>query len=1279
MSPEVIKVLLIEDDEDDYLLTREMLSADGPCRFELTWVTTYEDAIVYLKDGGHDVCVIDYHLGERTGVELLSEANAQDWKFPAIFLTGKDDPIVDLEAIKAGAMDYLIKGQITRPLLERSIRYAIERGKALKALRESEHKYRQIVETAREGIWVIDEEGRTTYVNHRTIEMLGYSLEEMLGRVSFDFLEGESVTRAKKNFERRKLGHSGQHEYCLRHKNGTVLWVIVSTNPVFKADGQFGGAFAMITDITERKREEEENKRLLYDLKERVKELGAIHETARILQSHKKEIPELLKEVVQILPPAWQYPEITAARMVYNGFEYKTPRYSSTAWKQTVEFRTANGIAGAIEVVYLEERPQISEGPFLIEERNLINSVAEMLRLELDRRLATEALFESETQLERAQAFALVMTTHVGLDGRWLKVPPTLCELLGYTEEELLKLSYQDLTHPEDVAHDVKQHERLLRGELKSYDLEKRYRRKDGNIVWIYLNCSLVTDSKGSPVHFLTYIIDITERKRVTEERDLYFTNALDMVCIAGFDGYFKQVNPAWGRTLGYTDEELLSAPYLEFVHPDDRAATIEQAKQNGEGFNTVSFENRYRSKDGSYRWLSWSSTTSKDRQIIYGSARDITEEKLTKEKLQESERRFRQLAENINEVFWISTPDKHEVLYVSPAYEEIWGRSRESLYERADSYLDCIHPEDSGRVRAVVERLRQGENRDDQYRVVRADGSIRWVRDRAFAVKDENAVVQRLVGIAEDITERKHAEEQLRRQLDFTEAITTSLGEGVYALDSMGQVTFVNPAAETALGWKKEELLGRKMHEVIHFQYQDGKPRPVADCPLLRVLAAGGVVEIEDDVFTRKDGSIFHVSYTSAPIINEGEIAGVVMAFRDITERKTLEEKFRQSQKMEAVGRLAGGIAHDFNNILTAITGYSDLSLRRLEENSSLRRNIEEIRKAAERAANLTRQLLAFSRQQMLQPKVLNLNDVVSDMDKMLRRLIGEDIDLMCISERELGCVKADPGQIEQVIMNLVVNSRDAMPRGGKLTIETKNIYLDDVYASQHVSVEPGAYVMLMISDTGCGMNQETQARIFEPFFTTKELGKGTGLGLSTVYGIVKQSGGYVWVYSEVGSGTTFKIYLPRVDDEAPAKKTHEVMTSLPHGTETVLVVEDEEIVRRMARQVLELNGYHVLEAGHGNEALEICAHYAEPIHLLLTDVVMPQMGGKELADKINALRPEIKVLFMSGYTDDAIVHHGVLDPHVAFLQKPFVPSALARKVREVLDNSGKSKREAG
>ncbi len=379
-------------------------------------------------------------------------------------------------------------------------------------------------------------------------------------------------------------------------------------------------------------------------------------------------------------------------------------------------------------------------------------------------------------------------------------------------------------------------------------------------------------------------------------------------------------------------------------------------------------------------------------------------------------------------------------------------------------------------------------------------------------------------------------------------------------------------------------------------------------------------------------------------------------------------EEQLRQAQKMEAIGRLAGSVAHDFNNLLSVILSYSSLVLAELKAVDPLRADLESIKKAGEKAADLTNQLLAFSRQQVLAPRVLDLNEIVVGSERMLRRLLGEDVELIIQYERNLAHVVADPGQIDQVVMNLAINARDAMPEGGKLTIETRNVVLDESYTTEHFEAGVGPHVMLAVSDTGVGMDKQTQIRIFEPFFTTKELGKGTGLGLSTVFGIVKQSGGNIWVYSEPGGGTTFKVYFPAVEGEQPeAPEVLEPVTL--HGTETILLVEDQDEVRRVAHAILRKFGYHVIEARNAGEALLSCERHPRTIHLLLTDVVMPQMSGRELAERLLRIRPEMRVLYMSGYTENAIVHHGILDSGISYLQKPIVPELLARRVREVLD----------
>ncbi len=521
------------------------------------------------------------------------------------------------------------------------------------------------------------------------------------------------------------------------------------------------------------------------------------------------------------------------------------------------------------------------------------------------------------------------------------------------------------------------------------------------------------------------------------------------------------------------------------------------------------------------------------------------------------------------------------------------------------------------------------------------------------------------------ELAEREKAEVALQSEREFLRAVLQNMEDGLLACNAEGALTFLNKAAMELHGLPDLPLPAKDW--TGHFQLfaAEGKtPLRPEETPLRRALRGEGVRNVEVVVVPGNGPQRTLLVSGQAMAAPAGGKQGALLVLRDITEQKLMEQQFIQSQKIEAVGRLAGGVAHDFNNLLTIITGYSQLVRDQLKAEDPLRPHVEEVIAAADRAAALTRQLLAFSRKQVLAPQILDLNQIIQNLSKMLRRLIGEDIEIRNVLSPTLGRVQADPAQIEQIIINLALNARDAMPRGGKLIVETADADLDQAYAGRHMAMVAGRYVMLAVTDTGIGMDEETQAHIFEPFFTTKEKGKGTGLGLAMVYGTVKQSGGYIWVYSEPGRGTTFKVYLPRVEDTSeviapPPSASAEV----PRGSETILLVEDEEGVRSMVRGVLESHGYRVLEAQQARDVLQYCQNESGTIHLLLTDVVMPKMSGRELAERVIALHPETRVLYMSGYTDDAIVHHGVLNPGLAFIQKPFTPEALMRKVREVLD----------
>jgi PAS domain S-box-containing protein len=588
------------------------------------------------------------------------------------------------------------------------------------------------------------------------------------------------------------------------------------------------------------------------------------------------------------------------------------------------------------------------------------------------------------------------------------------------------------------------------------------------------------------------------------------------------------------------------------------------------------------------------------------------------------------------------------------PGPEALLGRSWRGLYDEQE-------------VERVKDEIGQALGKDGKWygplNIHHHDGSAVPMEMAITALADGGTVC-----VCRDITARRNAEKareeaeaKFRLLVEKVAAISYIAELGVH-----GEWLYVSPQVEEIFGFSASEWLRDSREWVKHVHADDLAIVEAAEGASLR----GERFQAEYRV-VRKDGKVIWVSDTAVVVEGSGThplMEGIIV---DITERKQLETQLQQARRMEAIGRLAGGIAHDFNNLLTIIKGYAELASKRAKITPELHTDIERIEDASERAGTLVRQLLAFSRRQVLQPKLVDLNGIVLGLDKLLRRLMDENIQMATLPGNNIGTIKADPGQIEQVIMNLVVNARDAMPKGGRLTVETSDVELDAMYASTHVSVKPGRYVMLAVSDTGMGMSADTVAHIFEPFYTTKESGRGTGLGLSTVYGIVKQSGGYIWVYSEPGRGSTFKVYLPRVDEPAEAAPAVKTPARKQTGAETILLVEDQPQVRELSHMVLAGKGYSVMVAATPEEAERLCEEPGREIHLLLTDVILPGLSGRELAKRLGQRQPNMRVLYMSGYTFNVMAQGGMLEDGVAFLQKPFTPSTLAEKVREILDRT--------
>ena len=600
----------------------------------------------------------------------------------------------------------------------------------------------------------------------------------------------------------------------------------------------------------------------------------------------------------------------------------------------------------------------------------------------------------------------------------------------------------------------------------------------------------------------------------------------------------------------------------------------------------------------------------------------------------------------------------------VNRALSDLLGYDEEELL--AIPFTDVTHPDDLAANLELFRRAMAGEF--DRYqmekRFIRKDGQVIWAALDVVLVRDEAGAPSYLIAQMADISERKHAEEMLRESESRYRSLSLTAPVGIFQSDGEARVTYVNPRVLQIFEIEEEAGLGHGWLVRVHPDEVEGI--------MSRWRAAVEAAAQFDHEYRLKlpGGAIRWVRCRAAPAeVTGGVTTKSVGTVEDITQQKVLEAQLRQAQKMEAVGQLAGGVAHDFNNLLTVINVHAELALEAVEANECLKADLSEISRAAGRAAALTRQLLAFSRKQVMQPQLLDLYDVIAGVGPMLSRLIGEDIEVVTHVARDVGFVRADPGQLEQVLVNLAVNARDAMPGGGTLALEASNIDLGADQALSHDGVPAGRYVRLEVRDTGCGITPADRERIFEPFFTTKPLGQGTGLGLPTVYGIVKQSGGHIWVESEVGRGSTFTILLPRIAEAGDPATAAAVAAPGPRGAETVLVAEDEDAVRRLARRILERQGYQVLEARDGRHAMELARRHAGPIDLLLTDMVMPEMNGRALAEQLCQLRPSLRVLYMSGYTDDDIVRRGMLGPGTGFLEKPFTPDMLARAIRGALD----------
>jgi PAS domain S-box-containing protein len=763
----------------------------------------------------------------------------------------------------------------------------------------------------------------------------------------------------------------------------------------------------------------------------------------------------------------------------------------------------------------------------------------------------------------------------------------------------------------------------------------------------------------------------MTERKPVNEAlrnaeeryRVLFEQAPNGIVLIDAQTGRTIEANEAACRQLGYSREEFAALGITDYEAretPEEIQAHLQKVRSAG----SDDFETLQRTKNGEIRNIHvWARTALLgERPAFYCIFEDITART-------QAERALKENADLLSEAESIAGVGSFILDFPTGLWESSNELDRifgiDDRYVRSvKGWLALVHPEWQTLMSDYLTNdvLEKGIRFDKEYKIVReSDDEERWVHGMARVEWDDRRQPVRMRGTIQDITERKLAEESRALQ----SAALNASAIPMVITDRAGTIAWVNAAFTECTGYSATEAVGKNPRDLLRSGVHDQ-----AFYKMIWDTILAGNVWRGEMTNRRKDGSLYPEMQTITPVRNgHGEISHFIALKRDLTKDKQLQAQFLQAQKMESVGRLAGGIAHDFNNLLSVILGWTEVVMSDLPESHPVQSSLEEVLKASQGAAVLTRQLLAFSRQQLVEPTVFNVNDLVVAIDKMVRRLIGEDIELVTRTDPKLGNVRMDRGQLEQVLMNLVVNARDAMPQGGKLRIETANVVLDSEYPRKHSDVTPGEYVMLAVSDSGMGMSEEVKTRIFEPFFTTKERGKGSGLGLATCYGIVKQAGGHIAVYSKEGLGTTFRVYLPRRGELAESAPSRRRKTPT-HGVESILLVEDEPAVRRVTAHMLEAQGYRVISVASGEEALRVIEDEREPLHLLLTDVVLAKgMSGRELAERVRALRPTLKVLFVTGYTSDAIILHDLLEQGLTLIQKPFTSELLGHKVREVLD----------
>ena len=1142
MTDSRTRILVIEDDDEDFLILRKLM--EGLKRVTCKWerVRTYSQALEKLVLGDHEICLLDYRLEGRNGLELLREAGQKGTTIPFIFLTGLGEGDLDIEAMRLGAADFLHKDKLTADNLERSIRYSLERRKA----EESRYRLAAIVESSNDAIYLVSLQGTILNWNPGAQRTYGHSAQEAVGKALSLLVPEHRQDEFPELLKSIGLGQVVPNFQTFhRDKEGKEHFLSLTISPVRDSAGKVIYASIIARDLTEDQR-------------------------ARALQETLRDERDLLLERLQLylekMPLAFI---LTDSHFNYS---YWNPAAEAMFGYSFDEVEGKQGVVigpHGMETVGKDIRDTILQGKSL--QRMLIPGIRKdgtkiqcewyltpikdedgrfsglmTMVIDITARLEAEkGLVNSE---ERFRSMFQESPIGIGLMGdgaRMLMVNPSFSKFIGYSVDELLGRSFLEITHPEDGKKDLEIFQQLMVGSIDRYEVEKRFLHKEGREVWGRLTATLIWSQDEKPLYVLGMVADITEKRKSEETQKrlvAILEQTTDAVVAIGLDGKVTDWNRGAELLYGYSASEVVGTipSFLPEGYHHEMLMRLDQETQKGKSF--FKYEARRRRKDGN--WV--------DVEANFSSLKDV-------------------------------------------------------------------------------------------------EG-----RQIGFSV------------IARDITGWKKSE-GVRSQLA---AILQQTSDAVVGTDLEGNVFSWNRGAENLFGYNLEEILGRAVGLLAP------EDRKHESMELRAIVQAGENISNFETVRINKDGQTLDVSVSMSPIHDSvGKMIGVSSIHRDISERKKAEESLRQHEeqlrqveKMNAIGRLAGGVAHDFNNLLSVIGGNAEFLKTSLDPNSPSQDEVLEIQKAVQRGADLAKQLLVFGQRQVSQPQPVNLNEVSADMKKMLKRLIDANVELAIIQDPAIRPILADPGQIQQIILNLVINARDAMPQGGNLILETKEVKADHLESEGRPTLPIGDFVRFAVTDTGIGMTPEVQRHIFEPFFTTKA-GKGTGLGLATVYTLVHKWSGHIFVHSSAGIGTTFTLYFPAMVSVEGFEEKPKQASLIPVGNETILLAEDEDQLRKVVVRSLERYGYKVLSAPNGLEAVKVAWDYKETIHLLLTDTIMPKMNGRELMVEVKKTRPKIKVIFVSGYPKEVLSQQGILESGIHLVQKPFELEEMVQQVRRILD----------